>query len=175
MAQVLHFCRSPQGRCRIILAQIRSFESVPSLISAFVLSDFLLLHRFADVFSYSFNLSIHMRRYNEIWKFSLDGIPVFYCLSYGPLLLFFKVSSASLISQSGSFALPAVMRCRGIALFSWSADWWATMDTASGPGVRGSSFREISQSIKIIYRFPTYPLIFKCLFLALLSIFLFRA
>ena len=30
------------------------------------------------------------------------------------------------------------------------SDWWVTMDTASGPGVRGTSFRVILQSIKII-------------------------
>ena len=46
----------------------------------------------------------------------LHGIPVSYCHSYGPLILFSKVSSTSIISQSGSFALPAVMGCIGIAL-----------------------------------------------------------
>ena len=34
----------------------------------------------------------------------LPEIPVSNCLSYGPLILFSQVSSASLISQSGSFA-----------------------------------------------------------------------
>ena len=32
------------------------------------------------------------------------------------------------------------------------SDSWATMDTASGPGVRGTSFRAIPQFIKIIHR-----------------------
>ena len=29
-------------------------------------------------------------------------------------------------------------------------DWWATIDTSSGLGVRGTSFRAIPQSTKII-------------------------
>ena len=37
----------------------------------------------------------------------------------------------------------------GIALLSRSTDWWATMDTASGPVVRGTSFTAIPRSIKI--------------------------
>ena len=66
----------------------------------------------------------------------MHGIPVLYCLSCGPLLLFYKVSSASLISQSSSFALTAVMGCTGIALFPRSTlDSRATMDTASSPGL----------------------------------------
>ena len=74
----------------------------------------------------------------------LRGIPVSYCLSYGPLILFSKVSSASLISQSGSSALPVVITP---AIYS---EWWATMDTASGPEIRGTSFRAIPQSTKIM-------------------------
>ena len=35
----------------------------------------------------------------------LHGIPVLYCLSCGPLLLFSNVSSASLIIQSGGNAI----------------------------------------------------------------------
>ena len=80
----------------------------------------------------SFNLSVE----------PLHGIPVSYCVSYGPLILFSKVSSASLICQSGSFELPALMVCTGFALLPRS-----TMDTASEPGVRGTSFRAIPQSI----------------------------
>ena len=37
--------------------------------------------------------------------------------------------------------------CIAPAMYS---DWWATKDDASGPGVRGTSFRAILQSIKII-------------------------
>ena len=37
--------------------------------------------------------------------------------------------------------------CIALAIYS---DSWATMDTASRPGVRGTSFRVIPQSIKII-------------------------
>ena len=37
--------------------------------------------------------------------------------------------------------------CIALAIFS---DWWATMETASGPEVRGTSFRAIPLSIKII-------------------------
>ena len=50
----------------------------------------------------------------------LHGIPVSDCLSCGPLILLSKVSSTSLISQPGSFALPAVMGYTGIALLSQS-------------------------------------------------------
>ena len=50
----------------------------------------------------------------------LHGIPVSYCLFYGLFILFAKVSFASVISQSGSFALPAIMGCTGIALLSRS-------------------------------------------------------
>ena len=47
----------------------------------------------------------------------LHEIPVSYYLSYRPLILFSKVSSASLISQFCSFALSAAIGCTGIALF----------------------------------------------------------
>ena len=50
----------------------------------------------------------------------LHGVPVSYCLSDVPLILFSKVSSDSLISQSGSFSLPAVIGCTEIALLSQS-------------------------------------------------------
>ena len=79
----------------------------------------------------------------------LHGIPVFYCLSYEPLILFSNVSSASLISQSGSFALPAVMGCTGIALLPrYTLTACVTIDTASELGVR-VTFWAISQSIII--------------------------
>ena len=64
-------------------------------------------------------------------KFGVDplhGIPVSYYLSCGPLLLFSKVSSASLISQFGRCTLPAVMGCTAVALLSQSTDSQATMD-----------------------------------------------
>ena len=56
-----------------------------------------------------------------------------------PLILFSKVSSALLISQSVSFALPAVMGRTGIALLPRSTDSWATMDTASEEPPSGKS------------------------------------
>ena len=69
----------------------------------------------------------------------------------GPLVLFSKVSSASQISQSGSFTLPVVIGCEGISYIApIYSDWWATMHIASGPGVRGPSIKVIAQSIKII-------------------------
>ena len=48
------------------------------------------------------------------------GAPLLIAFLMGPLILFSKVSSASLISQSGSFELPAVMGCTGVALLSQS-------------------------------------------------------
>ena len=71
-----------------------------------------------------------------------------YCLSYGPLILFSNDSSGSLISQSGSFSLQAVMRCTQIASLLRSTESWAIVDTASEPGVRGISFRAIPLSSK---------------------------
>ena len=113
----------------------------------FVLSTDLLKSFF---FYSSFNLSVLMRRVQ--WNLAvhpLHGISVFYCLSCGPLTLFSKFSSATLISQSGSFAL-----------LVWDVQWlhclysdsWATMDTASEPSFRGTSFRAIPHFIKIINR-----------------------
>ena len=113
-----------RGSCRIALALVRPFGHVPHLIHA-ILRYFPISYFSTDLlmsFSYSSsNLSVLMRRVQ--WNLVVDplhGIPVSYCLSYGPLILFSKVSSASLISQSGSFALPAVMGCTGIALLSRS-------------------------------------------------------
>ena len=46
------------------------------------------------------------------------------------------------------YVLPAVMGCTEIALAIYS-DSWVTMDTASEPGVRDTSFRAIPKSIEI--------------------------
>ena len=46
------------------------------------------------------------------------GSPFPIAFFMGPLILFSKVSSVFLIGRSGSFALPAVMECTGIALLS---------------------------------------------------------
>ena len=79
----------------------------------------------------------------------MHGIPVSDCLSCGPLIFISKVSSAPLISQSGSFALPAVMGCTGVALLSQSTlTHNYNGHSASEPGDRGTSFCEIPQSIK---------------------------
>ena len=110
----------PQGKFRITSALARPFGHVPGLTCA-IFRSFQIYCFSTDLLMYftysSFNLSVLMRRIQ--WNLVVDplhGIPVSYCLSYGPLLLFSKVSSASLINQSYSFALPAVMVCTGIAL-----------------------------------------------------------
>ena len=87
--------------------------------------------------------------YNEVWYLILAWIPVSYCFSCGSLVLFSKVSSASLISQSGSFALLLVIVSTVIDLAIYSGSW-TTMNTASGPGVKGTSFTAIPQFSKII-------------------------
>ena len=77
------------------------------------------------------------------------GILVSYCLSCGTLTLFSKVSSASLIKQSGSLSLPAVIGCTGIALLSQSTLThrllWTLCFRAWG---RGAFFWAIPQSVK---------------------------
>ena len=76
-------------------------------------------------FSYSsFNLSVLMRRVQRnLVVDPLHGIPVSYCLSCGPLILFSKVSSASLISQSGSNGM-----YRDYIAFAVYSNSQATMD-----------------------------------------------
>ena len=111
----------PPGRFRITLALVRPFGHVPHFIRA-ILRSFQISYFSTDLlmsFSYSFNLFVPMRRVQiNLEVDPLHKIPVSYCLFYGPLILFSKVSSISQISQSGSFALPAVMECTGIALLS---------------------------------------------------------
>ena len=106
---------TPPGRYRITLALVGPFGHVPHLIRA-ILRSFHISFISTDLlmsFSYSsFNLFVLMRRVQ--WNAVVDplhGIPVSYCLSCGLLILFSKVSSASLVSQSGSFALQVVMGC----------------------------------------------------------------
>ena len=124
---------------RLICTILRSFKI--SFFSTDLLKDF----------SYSsFNLSVLMRRVQCNLVFDpLHEISVSYCLSCGPHILFSKVSSASLIIQSVSCALPAIY-----------SDSWATMDTVSEPGVEGTSFRAISQFITIIEAFLMALLLF---------------
>ena len=112
----------PPREIRITLTLVRPFEHVPDLIRA-ILRSLQISYFSTDLlmsFSYSFfNLSVPMRRVQ--WNLVVDplhGILVSYCLSYGPLILFSKVSSASLIGQHCSFALPAVMGGTGIVLLS---------------------------------------------------------
>ena len=95
------------------------------------------------------------RGYNEIWELThcmRSPFPIAFLVR--PLYYFSRFLFAFLISESGTtgFALPVVMGCRGIALISPSTVSWATMDTASGPGVRGTFFTAIPQSIKISNR-----------------------
>ena len=112
-----------RGRYRITLALVRPFGHVPHLIRAIIRS-FQITYStnlLMSFFCSSFNLSVLVRRVQ--WNLAvnpLHGIAVPYCLSYRPLILFSNVSSASLISQSGSFALPAVIGCTEIALLSRS-------------------------------------------------------
>ena len=94
-------------------------------------------------FSYSsFNQSVLMQL-NLVVDPS-HGIPVFYCLSHGPLLLFSKCSFAQLV----------VMECAGIALLPQSTLvyglQWTYCFQSSNPEVRRASFRAIPQSTKII-------------------------
>ena len=107
---------SPPGRYRITLALVRPLGHVPHLIRA-ILRSFLIYYFSTDLFDIF--CSHAEGTMNEVVD-PLHGIPVYYCLSYGPLIIFSKVSSASLISQSDSFTLPAVMGCTGIALLSQS-------------------------------------------------------
>ena len=80
----------------------------------------------------------------------LHEIPGSHHLSGELLVLFSKVLPPP-YGQSGSFVLPAVMAGIGIALLSQSTlthrlQW---TNYASEPGVRGTFFRAILQSIKL--------------------------
>ena len=103
------------------LETVRAFGHVPHHIRA-ILRSFLISYFSAVLLMFSLTLlSIFQFSCGVQWNLLVDplhGIPVSYCLSYGPFISFSKVSFASLISQSGSFALPAVMGCTGIAVYS---------------------------------------------------------
>ena len=130
-------------RYRITLALVRPLGQVSRLIRA-ILRSFQISYFSTNLVSFycsSFNFFFPMRRIQcNLVVDPLHGISVPYYLSYGPLILFSKGSSASLTWQYCILALPVVMGYTGIAI----------MDTASEPGVRGTSFRAISQFIEII-------------------------
>ena len=110
---------APPGRYRITLALVGFFEHVPHLIRA-ILCSFQISY-FTDVFFLLFFQSLCSHAEGTM-KFSRPFAwdPSSYCLFCDPLILFSKVSSASLISHSGSFAQPVVMGCTVIALLSRS-------------------------------------------------------
>ena len=100
-------------RYRITLALVRPFEHVLHLICAILRSfkiSYLSTNLLMSLFCSSFNLSLQLNLVVD----PLHGIPVSYCLSCGPLILYSKVFSSSLINQSNCFA-PS-----GIALLSRS-------------------------------------------------------
>ena len=109
----------PPGRCRITLALVKPFGHVPDLIRA-ILRYFQISDSSTDMLMSFLTLpSIFVLMRRVQWNMvvhPLHEIPVSYCFSCGLLILFSNVSSASLIGQSGSFALPAVIGCTGVAL-----------------------------------------------------------
>ena len=115
MTTFFHYYQNELEKGESSTLLVRTFghvsHSIRAIIPSFQISYFstYLLMSFSY---FSFNLSVLMGRlqYNLVVDPSHE-IPVSYCLFCGPLILFSKVSSASTISQSGSFALPVVMGC----------------------------------------------------------------
>ena len=107
----------PPERYRIILALVKAFGHVSHITRAIISSflNFLFLHWTSDViFLLSFqSFCSHAEGTMKFRSWPFAWVLVFYYLSYGPHILFSKVS---LTSQSGSFALQAVMGYSGIAL-----------------------------------------------------------
>ena len=68
-----------------------------------------------------------------------------FLLPYEPIMLFSKVSCVSLISRSGSFALPAVIGCTEITLLSRSSDTSSELSQRNPDWLPGGT-----PSIKII-------------------------
>ena len=115
------------------------------------ISDFLLLHLSSDVVFLLFFQSFCSRAEGSMkfssWPFAWD--PRFLLTFLWALISYSKVTSASLISQSGSFTLPAVMGSTGVALLSQSTlihrlQWTLCLR----PRVRRTSFTAIPQFIK---------------------------